>query len=262
MRATGQRRVVILAVALAGVALAWGEGGPARGTVTAGQAVAVPAYFDPGPGWARLDRADPTGGLVVMNPDNGPGAARQADYVAAVRAAEAAGITVVGYVYTSYGRRSPGAVEADVDAYYRWYGVDGIFFDEASTACADEPYYATLRGYVQAEGGTAMTILNPGTATSQCYMAAADVLLTFEGSYRQYVRSYSAPAWVAQYPPDRFWQIVYGAGSAVELARAVALSRERGAGYLYVTPERLPNPYRGLPRAGYWKDELVAVGAG
>jgi hypothetical protein len=238
------------------------DGRDVRAASPSGQSVAVPAYFDPGPGWSALERADPPVTLVVMNPDNGPGAAAQADYLAAVRRAQAAGITVVGYVYTGYAHRPLAAVQADIDDYYRWYGVDGIFFDEASTDCADEPYYATLRAYVASEGGAAMTILNPGTATSQCYLAAADILLTFEGSYRQYRRDYSAPAWVAQYPPDRFWQIVYGAGSTVELRRALALSRERGVGYLYVTPERLPNPYGSLPARAYWHAELDGVRAG
>jgi hypothetical protein len=42
----------------------------------------------------------------------------------------------VGYVYTDWGARSLSAVEADVNAYYSWYGVNGIFFDQASTNCA------------------------------------------------------------------------------------------------------------------------------
>jgi len=34
-----------------------------------------------------------------------------------VQSAEAAGITVVGYVYTSYGSRSIAAVESDINNY-------------------------------------------------------------------------------------------------------------------------------------------------
>jgi len=37
---------------------------------------------------------------------------------------------------------------------------------------------------------------NPGTQTNQCYEPAADILLTFEGSDKQYVNSYSAPSLV------------------------------------------------------------------
>jgi len=45
---------------------------------------------------------------------------------------------------------------------HSWYGVNGIFFDQASTNCAYSSYYATLNAFVKAKGGTARTILNPG----------------------------------------------------------------------------------------------------
>ena len=93
-----------------------------------GQSMAVPAYFHPGPYWTQMEQARPVLQLVVMNPANGPGAASDSQYVSAVRAAQATGITVVGYVHTSYAARSLSAVESDVNAYYRWYGVNGIFF--------------------------------------------------------------------------------------------------------------------------------------
>jgi hypothetical protein len=222
----------------------------------------VPAYFDPGSGWIRLEHSTPAVRLVVMNPDSGPGGSLDPGYVSAVRAAQAAGITVVGYVYTDYGARSLDVVESDVAAYYRWYGVNGIFFDEASDSCSKEPYYATLDAYVHAEGAAQTTILNPGTATGQCYLAAADILLTFEGSYHQYVHSYSAPAWVARYPSSRFWHVIYDAPNAKALARTVKLGRQRGAGLVYVTSQRLPNPYGELPALVYWHDELDDAGAG
>jgi hypothetical protein len=242
--------------------LAPGHDGSARAAAAATQSVAVPAYFDPGRDWNELERENPPVALVVMNPDSGPGSASQASYVRAVAAAQAAGISVVGYVDTRFARRPLGSVEAQVDDYYRWYSVNGIFFDDASTSCSNEPYYAALNAYVKARGGSQATILNPGTWTNRCYTAAADILLTFEGSYRQYLHSYSAPAWVAQYPPTRFWQIVYAAPSVGAMRRAVGLSRRRGVGFLYVTPERLPNPYGGLPGGGYWRAELSELAAG
>jgi hypothetical protein len=251
--------VVLLVVA----SLALADGGGAPAATTLQQSVAVPAYFDPpSAGWSELEHDDPPVTLVVMNPNSGPGSMRQAAYVSAVRAAQAAGITVVGYVDTRFAHAPLSAVEAQVDDYHSWYAVNGIFFDDASTSCAKEPYYATLDGYVDALGGAETTILNPGTATSRCYASAADILVTFEGSYSQYLHSYSEPAWVAQYPPSRFWQIIYDAPTAAALNHAVTLSRGRRVGYLYVTRERLPNPYGSLPRVRYWGEELADVGAG
>ncbi len=220
--------------------------------------MAVPAYFHPSK-WARLKRAGSPLGLAVMNPNNGPGAAVDPQYQSAVRSAQAAGITVVGYVYTSYAARGLSAVEADVNAYYRWYGVDGIFFDEASTNCADAAYYAKLNSFVKAKGGAARTILNPGTQTNECFVADADILLTFEGSDADYVSSYSAPRWVARYPPEHFWHIIYGASTPGAMTRAVHLSKRRGAGFVYVTPSTLPNPYDTLPSDPYWSEELDTI---
>ena len=232
--------------------------GPAH--AASAQSMAVPAYFYPGPFWTQMDQAGSTLRLAVMNPNSGPGSAPDPNYVSAVRAAQAAGTTIVGYVYTDWGARSLSAVEADVNAYYRWYGVNGIFFDQASTSCAYSSYYAALNAFVKAKGGTARTILNPGTQTSQCYVADADILLTFEGTYSQYVSSYSAPRWVTSYSPSHFWHIVYGTPTASAMAQVVQLSRQHGAGYVYVTPDTLPNPYDTLPTGGYWTSELADIG--
>jgi hypothetical protein len=43
------------------------------------------------------------------------------------------------------------------------------------------------------------------------------------------------------------------------MARVVALSRQRRAGHIYVTPGDLPNPWGSLPPVDYWAAELRAV---
>jgi hypothetical protein len=65
---------------------------------------------------------------------------------------------------------------------------------------------------------------------------------------------------VASYSPSHFWHIIYGTPTASAVAQAVQLSRQRGAGYVYVTPDTLPNPYDTLPTAGYWSSELADIG--
>jgi Spherulation-specific family 4 len=225
------------------------------------QSMAVPAYFYPGSYWTQMDQSSSRPKIAVMNPSSGPGRSPDPNYVSAVHAAQAAGITVVGYVYTNYGSRSLAAVEADVTNYYSWYGVNGIFFDQASTNCSYSSYYAALNSFVKAKGGTARTILNPGTQTSQCYVSDADVLLTFEGSDQTYVNSYSAPSWVSQYSAGHFWHVVYATPNSSAMTQAVSLSKRRDAGYVYVTPDTLPNPYDTLPTGSYWSGELAAIGS-
>ncbi len=224
--------------------------------------IAVPSYFGPGPLWTRMEQACPGVGMAIINPASGPGFARDPGYADQVKNSQSAGLTVLGYVHTGYSTRVASAVRADVDAYYLWYGVDGIFFDEASTERSyASSYYAALYDHVQAKIGKALTVLNPGTQTHECYMAVADTIVTFEGPYSTYAGRYPIPSWVGDYPAKRFWHLVYAAPGVRRMEKAVRLSVKRGAGWVYVTPYDLPNPWNSLPPGPYWRNELSAVEA-
>ncbi len=106
-----------------------------------------------------------------------------------------------------------------------------------------------------------VTVLNPGMPVPQCYSRAADVLVTFEGSYANYTgapdrqgRDYEPLGWTPE-EPSQIWHIVYGATSSEEMEHAMALSNQRRAGYVYVTDGSLPNPFGALPPADYWTAE-------
>jgi hypothetical protein len=71
--------------------------------------------------------------LAVINPNSGPGASRNTDYVNGIAKLIAAGITVFGYVSTGYSRRAPSSVSADIISYANWYSLKNIFFDEVPT---------------------------------------------------------------------------------------------------------------------------------
>lgn len=233
-------------------------------TATESQSVAVPSYFYPDSGspgslWDSLGSSYPAARIAVINPNSGPGDARNPDYTRQTRESRAAGLAVLGYVHTSYGARDLELVKAEIDRYYEWYGVDGIFLDEASTNCDLVPtYYAPLYDHIKSRGGT--VVHNPGTHPErECHMSVADVLVTFEGSYEAYTTGYSAPAWISDYPPERFWHLVYATPTEAGMREAVRLSRERNAGWIYVTPDDLPNPWDTLPPDAYWSAELSAV---
>lgn len=225
--------------------------------VVVGQKIAIPSYFYPGALWTRLENSVPVPRVALINPNSGPGASQDANYAAEVVRARAKGIRVLGYVYTSYGARASATVQADVNKYYTWYGVDGIFFDEASTNCAITPYYQTLYNFVKAKGGLARVFINPGTNSPECYINVADVIVNFESSYSAYI-SWQPSSWVFKYPANRFWQLVYATPSA-NLSNAIALSKNRNAGFIYVTPDVMSNPWDTLPPSTYWTTELNLV---
>jgi hypothetical protein len=230
---------------------------------SANQTIAVPSYFDPCSSgsncyWTQLNNAIPKVGIALINPDNGPGSKSDSSYVTQVKSTQKAGASVLGYVYTSYGSRSTASVEADIDKYYSFYKVDGIFFDEVySSDCGKSSYYTTLNNYVKSKGGKATTIINPGTNTQECYVTTADILVVFEDTYKNY-QKWTPSSWVSKYAASKFWHIVYSATQS-QLSSAMSLSKTRNAGWIYVTSDGLPNPYDTLPASSYWTAEVNAV---
>ncbi|HEY2775062.1 MAG TPA: spherulation-specific family 4 protein [Candidatus Binatia bacterium] len=224
------------------------------------QSIAIPAYFYPSypdPLWTQMEHAVPTVSFAVMNPANGAGPMPDSNYTSQIAHTRAAGIKVLGYVYSSYATRDPALLKTDIDNYYAWYGVDGIFIDEADDTCANEPYYADLDTYVKAKGGLGLTVINPGNPTLECYAAAADIILDFEGSWAQY-QTWMPTGWESGYDSSRFWHLIY-ATSEADVPQAVLLSQQRNAGFVYVTTDQLPNPWDTLPSPTYWSTELSYV---
>lgn len=291
MRATNARRAVRVLVgsALLFLGAATFAPGPVDAAVAAAgvQHIAVPAYFNPngagGSYWTQLDQGAPAVGIAIANPNSGPGTAFDQGYANAIRSASGAGIRVIGYVDTGYfgttgrvtrsGQTTTAAwtsqVEADITSWYTWYGsygLGGVFFDDGLNDCgtgnAHVSLYQAINTYTKQNHSGALTVDNPGTAADQCYAEAADVIVMFEGTYASYT-GWTAPAWeLNSTNPNQFWHLVYGTPTQANLENAVSLSKQRNAGYLYVTNDALPNPWDTLPTGAYWSDELAQTGAG
>ena len=233
-----------------------------------GQArLGVPSYQDPGSGqWTAWAAAGAKAiGIMIVNLNNGDDETYYPSVDRAIRATRKQGIFVLGYTYTGYGARDPKIIRQKIDAVYRNYLVDGMFFDEAPTDCnASNPflptqflYYEALTNYVREKAGARITVLNPGTySASDCWMGITNILMNWEDrGLANYKSNYVDYAWVHKYPPDRFWHIVYGM-SADQLQAALELAKQRNAGWVYLT-EETGNPYAGPPQ--YWTAESGAV---
>jgi hypothetical protein len=254
-----QAYISVSLLALAICAVAFGRAASATLAATPASHIAAPAYFYPGPLWQQLDAGAPQVRIAVMNPASGPGSGPDANYAAAVAAAQQQKVKVLGYVHTSYGQRPLATVEAEVDDYRTWYNVTDIFFDEASNDCTQLPYYKALHAYVKGKQAGAVVAINPGTATAECYMSVADDVVTFEGDDATYLNNFTSAVWTAKYSPGRFWHLVYDTPTTIGMQSVLALSRARGAGLVYVTPDALPNPWDTLPSGAYWTAELSGV---
>lgn len=220
----------------------------------AGLALMVPAYFYPSDqsDWDRLAAAATRVPLVaIMNPSSGPGNRTTADarYTRAIQAVRQAGGKVTGYVFTQYARRSLAEVQADVRRYHDLYSLDGFFVDEMSNdgGTASVNYYAELYDYIRRLKPTYHVTGNPGTSTQEIYLTrpTVDTLVTFENGtgYAQY----HPAAWNRRHPAHRFCHLLHSRPVAGDTTNAIALAQQRNAGFLYVTDDRLPNPWDRLP---------------
>jgi Spherulation-specific family 4 len=238
--------------------------------------LAVPAYFHPhdhAADWARLASTDV--GLVVANISNGPGIVREEQWARAFSSVRASGCDVVGYVDAGYlgltGLRTQRGstllddwleqILRDVSAWYRRYGdqVTGIFLDQAAESddgASLAPVFRRLRDDIRRLDGDAVMVLNPGEAVPCAFADIADVIVTFEGSYEDYLASGTETAfeplsWEPA-PGQAIWHMIHHTPDAACAAEVIALSRERGANLVYVTDHGGENPYRSLPSSEIW----------
>ncbi|MGK5642243.1 spherulation-specific family 4 protein [Streptomyces sp. URMC 126] len=212
-----------------------------------GRRLLVPLYVHPAvdPGaWAALLRAAPALRGVVLNAADGPGRRPDPAFRDAAGRLRDAGVPVLGYVDTGYGRRSLRAVLTDVRRHRGWYGVDGVFLDQAPTAPAFLPRYRRLAALARVSGARTV-VFNHGTHPDPGYARIADLLVTFEGPWEAY-RTAAVPAWTKSHLPSRFCHLVYG----VPQERADHVSRtagSRGAGVHCAVPGRGENPWQTAP---------------
>ncbi len=216
----------------------------------------VPLYTSPPhASWTALaaaKRANPSVPVMaVVNPGNGPGTSARSGYTTAIADLVAAGVKVVGYVYTSYGNRAAADVQADIDRWHSFYpAVTGIFFDEMSNVAGLEPYYAGLTAYAKSHGSD-LTIGNPGTDSRASYVGTVDVIFIYETSGLPSVDKLAG--WHTSYDRRNFGIIPYG----VSMDAAFVAAAKQSVGYIYLQNDVLPNPWDSVP--AYFGDLVAAL---
>jgi hypothetical protein len=203
----------------------------------------VPLYVYPGTepeAWDAVAAQPGEVAWVVFNPASGPGDAPQPEFAEAAATLRAAGIPLLGYVDTDYGGRGHREVVADLERYQDWYGVDGVFLDQAGSDPELLPHYRRLAVAARSlEAG--QVVLNPGVHPDPGYARIADVVITFEGAWETYQRL-RVPAWTADFPAERFGHLVHTA-PAEACGLVARFARQYGAEYCYATPGAGDNPW-------------------
>jgi hypothetical protein len=251
----GRLSLLILAAALASTAGA----APASGVR---MRLFVPAYFYPGgaglKGWDGLiDAARKVPVTAIVNPASGPGKAPDPNYTRALDRAAGAGVTLIGYVSTSYAKRPRADVEADVDRWVTFYpAIRGIFFDEQASGPEQVEYYAALSADTRRRIRNGVVITNPGTACDPAYFTRAGVDAVCVWENRGGFERLKQPV-LEKASPEQFVALAHGVAGTAAMEQAVRKAASERIGYVYVTDDVLPNPWDRLPV--YWKDEVAAV---
>jgi hypothetical protein len=178
--------------------------------------------------------------VVAINPSSGAGNTMDANYERASDMLRGAGITVLGYVYTSWCRRSIGEVASEIRRYASWYRADGIMIDEFSTDIRMAGYYRKLRQYARSLGMT-FVMGNPGTDIPPQYVGTADNFIIYENAGLP--ESKLLGGWHASHGKENWSCCSYGVDALDEKAIRGA---SKHVGLMYVTDDGLPNPYDSL----------------
>ena len=223
-----------------------------------GQQMMIPLYsYPPSAFWTDATAAYPQTGIIIANISSGPGSSYESNFAAVYAAAEAAGILVVGYVYTSYGARSSAAVEADVATWESLYGITSILFDEVSTSATEETYYQGLCTYVHGAHSGSKVVLNCGAIPAEGYFSVgADVICVVEDTYANFAAdAAAAPGWLFDYPATSIAATCNTCSTEGDMVTAVGLSQSAfNAGFVWVTADGI---YAAEP--SYFADEVAEL---
>lgn len=214
--------------------------------------VMVPAYFEPTTYWSRLaaQAAKMPGRLyAVANPDSGPGSAKDSSYSTGINTVRSNSGKILGYVATTYSNKSEADAKAEIDKWFSWYSVDGIFLDEMQSEAGHEQYYQDLYNYIKSKSSSALVVGNPGSNTIESYLyyngsRVADVLCIYENSTG--LNNFTQSSWESNYSPDNFYVLPYNTSSS-SWQSTVNRAASVNCGWIYCTDDNLPNPWDTLP---------------
>lgn len=140
---------------------------------------------------------------AILNPNSGPGASKNKDYANAVSQLKKAGISVLGYVSTNYGKRKQSLVNKEIENWQSWYRPDGIFLDEMSL---NHSYYSQATAFAKSLG-VKYVVGNPGTNIDLSAGQDVDTVTIFESPNLPNLSSFNA--WKKAYPADKIALLAY-----------------------------------------------------
>jgi hypothetical protein len=162
-------------------------------------------------------------------------------------------INILGYVHTTYSKRNINTVKKDINLwknFYKKYGVIGIFFDETSSLKKDIPYYLELNKYLKTVGFNFLA-LNAGYTTNKEYidLKFSNIIITYENSYKNWQKSFPKNT-NKENDFTKLSLLLYGI-DIPSFRNTISLAKKRGFSYIYLTEDKLANPWDELSKYKY-----------
>lgn len=218
--------------------------------------VMVPMYMRPGYEWDNVIKAKNSHPdipvLAIVNPHNGPGTFENTSFTKGIQKMQLANVLVLGYVHTDYANRNSSEVIDEIDRYYDWYNVNGLFFDQMSNVAGNENYYHSLSDYAKSKGFS-ITVGNTGNDTLPSYIGTVDTIVIYENQGLPNVEFLKG--WHKNYDKKNFAVISYGVSIPNNL---FIKDISDSVGYVYMTNDVMPNPWDSLPV--YFRGFVAQVG--
>jgi hypothetical protein len=242
------------------------------------QRIALPAFFvfdrqGNSADWQLLEQSGESVNIVVPDASVGLDSRLSATVVQRYRdqfqRCRNNGQKILGYVSTRSGARSRQDIDTDIESWFDRFPtqLDGVFLDEGPVGdnSTQQFYTALINDFKTSRPTRNVVLLNASQFPNEWVIQVADYVITWERDQQSYLNNYRAsgggvPAWWTdpQYV-DRIVHIVYGSPIAAEMDNIITLSKNRGAGLVYVF-DRNSTGYGRLP--SYWQEELAALPGG
>jgi hypothetical protein len=219
----------------------------------------VPLYVEPPhSAWttlAQAAQAHPGVPVVaVANVSTGPGTASKKNFEQEIAALTQAGVIVIGYVKTNYGKREPSLVKQDIDrwsSFYSAHGLKGVILSQQADDVASLSYYKDLSSYAKGKG-LSLVVGDPGTDPAKSYVGVMDTMVIYQNKGLPPISKLGG--WHTQHPKQSFGILAHNQAT---LDKSFVASARQYVGYIYITNDKLPDPWDTLSK--HFKDLLAEL---
>ncbi len=235
------------------------------GAIAHSQRVIVPAYThpkpagEPDPYWSTLNTLfkkdqGKTVPMAIINVNDGPGDKADPNYARQLADNTNNGIRNIAYIRTGNHTKPLTEVKAEITRWLSFYRntISGIMLDEVVATQPDQiAYLKDIHDYIRKTYPYFVIIANPGGHISDAAAPYADIFVTSSTSAIRYLGADYTPATSVFETSDdtieRNFHIIYDATPS-QYPAIIKKSRERNAGYVFITNAAMPAPFTALPK--------------